>query len=72
MWKKLMKNKENLSTAKRWQLVPARKPVATKQLRQSSPQSNPVSKMFAPIDQRKWNDVPAVHYVIEGSLSWRV
>ena len=24
-----------------------------------------------PIDQRKWNDIPAVNNVIKGSLSWR-
>ena len=27
---------------------------------------------FVPIDQRKWNDIPAVDYVSRRSLSWRV
>ena len=48
------------------------KPVATKHKGQPSPRSNPVSKMFAPIDQRKWHDIPAVDYVSKRSLSWRV
>ena len=28
--------------------------------------------MSVPIDQRKWNDIPAVNNVIKGAASWRV
>ena len=31
-----------------------------------SPQSYPVSKMFVPIDQRKWNEIPSVNNAIKG------
>ena len=48
------------------------KPVATKQKGQSRPQSYLVSKMFLPIDQGQWKDIPAVDDVRKRSLSWRV
>ena len=38
----------------------------------TSPQSNPVSMMFVPFDQRKWNEIPAVEYVNKRSLSRRI
>ena len=34
--------------------------IAIKQKEQSSVPMNPPSKMFIPIDQRKWNDGPSV------------
>ena len=36
------------------------------------PQSNLVSKMFVPNDQRKWDGIPAVDYVSRRSFPWRV
>ena len=66
MWKKSLKRKENLLVTKRWQ------PIATKQRRQSTPQSYLVFQMSAPIDQWKLNDIPAFDCVMKGSLSWRV
>ena len=48
------------------------KPVATKHKEQPSPPSRSLSKIFVPIDQRKWNDISAVDYVIQRSLSYRV
>ena len=48
------------------------KPIATKHQEQSSPPSNPPSKTFMPIDQRKWKDLPAANDVMRGILAWRV
>ena len=33
---------------------------------------DPPSKIFMPIDQRKWSDIPAVNSVKKQSLAWRV
>ena len=43
------------------------KSVATKHKGQSSPQSHPVSKMFVPIEQRKWN---CSHLEKDGAIDW--
>ena len=43
------------------------RPVATKQKEQSNPRLLSFSKMFVPIAQRKWKDIPAVDYVSKGS-----
>ena len=48
------------------------KPVATKQKGQSNPPPPAFSKMYVPVGQRKWNDTPAVDYVNQRSLSYRV
>ena len=48
------------------------RPVATEQKEQSNPRLLSFSKMFVPIDQRKWKDILAVDYVDEGSLSFSV
>ena len=45
---------------------------ATEQQEQSTIPMDPLSKRFIPIDQRKWNDIPAVHSVKKVSLAWRV
>ena len=48
------------------------RPVATEQKEQSNPRLLSFSKMFVPIDQRKWKDILAVDYIDEGSLSFSV
>ena len=45
---------------------------ATKRQEQSTIPVNPLSKIFMPIDQRKWNDTPAVNSVKEESLASRI
>ena len=45
---------------------------ATEQQEQSSIPMDPPSKMNMPLDQRKWNDIPAVNSVKKVSLAWRV
>ena len=45
---------------------------ATEQQEQSSIPMDPPSKIFMPIDQRKWSDIPAVNSVKEESPAWRV
>ena len=42
---------------------------ATEQQEQSTIALNPLSKIFIPIDQRKWNDIPAVDSVKKVSLA---
>ena len=48
------------------------KSIATKQQEQSSTPSHPPSHTFIPIDQRKWNDMLAVSYVMREFPAWSV
>ena len=48
------------------------KPIATEQRGQSSPPAYLPSKMFTPVDQRKWNGIPPASDVMKGTLAWRV
>ena len=48
------------------------KPVETKQKGQPTPPLPSFSKIFVPIDQQKWNDIPSVHCVKKKSVSYRI